>query len=309
MLLPLSVWGQHNGVLGERLHDEAQKASKEIPAIGVVFDFVERYFGELRRMNTSERSSRMERDDVRILKGRIENLNRINDNTSWSFTEENDRYCLLLSNIKTPLIEISIPASCQLLTGKNLKELEQSLLAGLDNYSFKVIDTLSADISELKHLRDNYYLKPGSSYQVKDINNNLYLKKIDNRLQLVFDADNPFESCYNLMLSENCPGDVSLQLVVRKYGLKKEQRTLPLKQWISYLKAIGCSIYIGVEEMNTDCIKVAFFAVNSILRFNHIMNADVPYSIFKDGKGTINGDVNIFIPTHNISALFDEFNQ
>ena len=309
MLLPLSLWGQHNGILGDRLRNEALKASEEIPAISVLFNFAERYLGMLRDMDNAERSSRMQRDDVRILKGSVEALARINDKTSWAFAEKNDRYNLLISNSETPLIEMSVPASCQLLTGKNLKELERDFFAGLDNYSFRVVDTLSADVSECEHLHGNYYLKPGESYQIKEINSNLYLENVDNSLQLVFDVDHPAESCHNLLLLETCPADVLLQLVVRKYGLKKEERTLPLRLWLSYLKVLGCNIYIGVEEMNADHIRVAFFAVNTIMRFNHIMNAEVPYSIFKDGKGTVKGDLNTFIPTHNISALFDELNQ
>ncbi len=309
MLLPLSLRGQHNGVLGEKLRNEVLKASEEIPAVSVVFNFAERYLGMLQGMDNAERLSRMERDDVRIPRGSVENLALINDKTSLAFAEKNDRYNLLIFNSETPLIEMSIPASCQLLTGKNLKELERDFFAGLDNYCFRIVDTLSASIKECEHLQDNYYLKPGGAYQIKDINSNLYLENIDNNLQLVFDADHPIESCHSLLLSETCPGDVSLQLVVRKYGLKKEERTLPLRLWLSYLKVLGCNLYVGVEEMNSDHIRVAFFAVNTIMRFNHIMNAEVPYAIFKDGKGTVKGDLNTFIPTHNISALFDELNQ
>lgn len=309
MLLPLSVWGQHNGVLGGRLRDEAQKASKDIPAISVVFDFVERYLAELQGMNATEQSSRMERDDVRITKGRIENLARIDDSSSLAFAEENNRYSLAVFNAKSPIIEISFPASCQLMTGQNLKQLEDNLFVGLDNYSYRIVDTLTTEISELKPLHDNYYMKPGGAYQIDDINSNLYLINSDGGLQLVFDADHPLESCHNLLLSELSPGEVSLELVVRKYGLKKEQRTLPLKLWLSYLKVLGCNIYIGIEEMGTNSIRVAFFAVNNIFKYNHVMNVEVPYTVFKDRKGTVTGDLNLFVPTHNISALFDELNE
>ena len=107
MLLPLSLWGQHNGVLGEKLRNEVLKASEEIPAVSVVFNFAERYLGMLQGMDNAERLSRMERDDVRIPRGSVENLALINDKTSLAFAEKNDRYNLLIFNSETPLI---IPA-------------------------------------------------------------------------------------------------------------------------------------------------------------------------------------------------------
>lgn len=310
MLLPVIVRGQHNEVFGnDSLRGVAVEAAEKMPAMLVVYDFLERYLNLLQGMTASEQASRMERDDVAILQGGIENLSKINGGSSLAFAEENNRYRMAIFNGSAPLIEISLPASCQLLTGKSLKELEQNMLVGLDNYSFRVVDTLSPSSDEVKHLRDNYYLRPGEVYQIDEINNNLYFEKIEGRLQLLFDADNPLESSHNLLLSEMCPADVSIELTIRKYGLKKECRTIPLKLWLSYLKTLGCKIYIGVEELSTATIRIAFFAVNNIFKYNHVMNVEVPYRIFKDGKGVITADLTPFVPTHNISALFDEFNQ
>lgn len=309
MLLPLSLRGQQTIFGNGNLRESAISVSEELPYAVVVYDFAERYLTELGKLTKEEQRSRMERDDVRILQGGLERLSLLNDSSLIIFSERENCYCISLFNGDYPLVELAFPASCQLLLGKNLKELEMDFLDGLLSYVYKPVlsDTLRKE--NLTTLGGNFYLLQGDSYQIEDINDNCYYVIADGgKPELLFSMEHPAESVFNLLLSEELAEDIRLSLTVRKYGLKKQQIDLPLSQWISYLRSKGCRLYVGIESLETKAVKATFFAVNTVLKYNHVMNVTIPYTLLNNKEGSVRGDVNLFIPTHNIAALFDELN-
>ena len=120
--------------------------------------------------------------------------------------------------------------------------------------------------------------------------------------------DHPAESVFNLFLSEDTSGNVSIRMTVRQYGLKREQMEIPVRSWISYMRNQGCALYVGVEALETNAVKAYVFAVNTVLKYNHVMNVEVSNSLLSEGKGKVEGDITLFVPTHNISSLFEELN-
>ncbi|GAE82799.1 hypothetical protein [Bacteroides reticulotermitis] len=111
-----------------------------------------------------------------------------------------------------------------------------------------------------------------------------------------------------MFLSEATPCDVSLKLTVRQYGFKRDELKLPLKQWIAYNRSKQCDIYVGVENIGIDKLKVCVFVVNEHFKYNHVLNAEIPYTLLGEKKGDVEADITIFIPTHNLKALFEELN-
>ena len=258
-------------------------------------------------MSVAERKSQMERDNVLITQGSMDLLNLINEQTSMNFSEKENRYIVSLINEKFLLIELSFPASCQLLTGKNLKELEADFVKGLASYSYTPSSSQPIR-KELKKLTGDYYVKTGDTYYIEEINGNLYFEEKNRVLHPVFSMDHPAESVFNLFLSEDTPCNVSINLTVRQYGLKREQMELPVRSWISYMRNQGCILYVGIEALETNAVKAYVFAVNTVLKYNHVMNVEIPNSLLSGGKGKVEGDITLFVPTHNISSLFEELN-
>lgn len=308
LLSPLTMSGQQTGKWGNgKLRQTVVSISSEIPFATVAYDFAERYLTQLQEMSAAERKSRMDRDDVQILQGGTNLLNLINEQTSMNFSEKGNRYIMSLVNESFLLIELSFPASCQLLTGKNLKELEKEFVTGLDSYSYT--PTSSQPVrKELKKLSGDYYMKVGDTYYIEEINGNLFYEEKNRTMRPVFCMDHPAESVFNLFLCEDTPCDVSVGLTVRQYGLKKKQMELPVRSWIAYMKNQGCSLYVGIESLDANIVKAYVFAVNTVLKYNHVMNVEVPYSLISEGKGKVDGDITLFVPTHNISSLFEELN-
>ena len=151
-------------------------------------------------------------------------------------------------------------------------------------------------------------MKTGDTYYIEEINGNLYFEEKERALRPVFSMDHPAESVFNLFLSEDTPGNVSIRMTVRQYGLKREQMEIPVRSWISYMRNQGCALYVGVEALETNTVKVYVFAVNTVLKYNHVMNVEIPNSLLSEEKGTVEGDITLFVPTHNISSLFEELN-
>lgn len=119
MLFPLSVWGQQTRKWGNgKLRQTVVSISSDVPFATAAYDFAERYLIQLQKMSVAERKSQMERDNVLITQGSMDLLNLINEQTSMNFSEKENRYIVSLINEKFLLIELSFPASCQLLTGK-----------------------------------------------------------------------------------------------------------------------------------------------------------------------------------------------
>jgi hypothetical protein len=157
-------------------------------------------------------------------------------------------------------------------------------------------------------LAGDYYVKTGDTYYIEEINGNLYFEEKERAFRPVFSMDHPAESVFNLFLSEDTPGNVSIRMTVRQYGLKREQMEIPVRSWISYMRNQGCTLYVGVEALETNAVKAYVFAVNTVLKYNHVMNVEIPNSLLSEGKGKIEGDITLFVPTHNISSLFEELN-
>ena len=308
LLFPLSVWGQQTGKWGNgKLRQTVVAISSDVPFATAAYDFTERYLTQLQKMSVAERKSQMERDNVWITQGSMDLLNLINEQTSMNFSEKENRYIVSLINESFLLIELSFPASCQLLTGKNLKELEADFVKGLSSYSYTPFSSQPVR-KELKKLAGDYYVKTGDTYYIEEINGNLYFEEKDRALRPVFSMDHPAESVFNLFLSEDTPGNVSIRMTVRQYGLKREQMEIPVRSWISYMRNQGCALYVGVEALETNTVKVYVFAVNTVLKYNHVMNVEIPNSLLSEGKGKVEGDITLFVPTHNISSLFEELN-
>jgi hypothetical protein len=266
-----------------------------------IYQFVENYTNQLLPLSPLERRQKMEIDDVVIESGGLDRLNLICRETGLTIATNENRCRVSIENDNYPILQLSFPVSYQLITQKSLIELETDFLKGLTEY--KTQDTLTRDSinpEDLKEIAPCLYMRTGSFYQIEEINNNLYYEEKEGKHELVYQSEYIIESVFNLLLSGNTPCDLSLKLTVRRYGFKKEELEIPLKQMIDYCEHKGCKLYVGIEKLEAESLKAVVFIVNDLFKYNHVMNIDFPYTLLGSSTGTISGDIMIYIPRHNI---------
>lgn len=310
MLLTQNASSQTGKFESRKLQQTAILLSKEIPYAKVLYQFTESYLNQLLALSLKERNWKMKADDVQIEEGELEGLSLVDENTNLIMGDKNNRYIVSLVNGKSTLIRFSCPMSYQLITQKKLKELESEYMKGLAAYRISddtPIPTINKN--ELKKTAPGLYVQKGVPYFLEAINNDLYYVEEKGKPVLAYDPAYIAESICNMLLTEHTPCEVTLRLIVRQYGFKTDELTLPLKQWIAYCRSMGCNIYVGIEKMNTNKLKACVFAVNEHFKYNHVMNVEVPYTLLNEKKGEIEADIAIFIPTHNMLALFEELNM
>lgn len=309
LLLPLTLWGQQTGIwAGGKIRQTAEKLSAELPFAIVAYDFAERYLTMLQEMEPEERASRLIRDDVEILQGDLSLIKLIDEHTTLELAEKDKHYRIAFLNGSSPLIDIVFPASCQLLTGKRLGELEQEFIDGLSSYQYQPTKEVPLNERMAALHEDSLFLYEGDSYYMKEINQHLYARRVNGQIEPFFDGARQIESVCNLLQSEKVAGRTVLDMTVRKYGLRKEQKSCPLRNWMAYVRAAGCLLYTGIERVDSEKIYATVFVVNKALNYNHVMNVEIPRSVFttKEEERQISGDITLFVPMHNVAALFGE---
>jgi hypothetical protein len=308
LLTSLKVSGQVNKFESKELQKAATLLSEEVPFAEVLYRFTETYLNQLLVMSEKDRSMKLKMDDMKIENGGIDQLHLVNNETVLSMRAKDNRYTICFSNGNFKLIQLSCPMSYQLITQKKLSELEKLFIKNL--YAYKIKENTASNKvnkSELKKTAPYLYIKKGSNYFLDEINNDLYYIEKRGKLTQVYDPAYLAESICNMLISENVPCDISLKLIVRQYGFKTDELRIPLKQWITYCKSENCDIYVGVEKMSTNSLKACVFVVNEYFKYNHVMNVEVPYTLLEKEKGEIKAAITIYIPTHNIKTLFEEF--
>lgn len=291
------------------MRETAQQVSETVPFALVAYDFVERYVTELQQLSPEERRSRMMRDDVELVQGDFSRVALVDEQTVLEFSENKNRYRVALLNGANPVIDLSFPASCQLLTGKKLTELEHDFMEGLAAHAGKgALRATELRKSDCESVAGGLLWQPGDSYYLKEINTGLYLEERGGKCLPVFSAKHPVESTINL-LQAVVGEEVQLDLTVRKYGLKKEQTHCRFCDWADYVRSEGGMLYVGIESVDETSVQGTVFVVHHALKYNHVMNVTVPLSLLSEGKGAVKGDINLFIPMHNVASLFGELEK
>ena len=278
------------------------------PNMRDIFHFFCRYTQELQACSILEQKQKMEIDDVQIIKGNLNKLTLINNSTCLQIEIKNKRHLIRLSNNQNIFFELSAPCSFELIKGKSKKELEDDFLQEVGKYihpSYLMEDIKPQQLDSLSSfsIQERYY------YLIPEITSNLYYQKEKENVMLICHSKYPEESVYNLFLSPETPGDFQLHLSINKYGFKKEELTLSLKQWLHFCKNSGCELFVGIEKIHNGIIRATQFVVNQSLQYNHILTITFSQDILTERKGIINGSVHVYIPTHNLENLFDTYKE
>ena len=275
-------------------HIGLQLFSQEIRSMGQspIFDFLERYFLQLKYPPTVKSASNMLRDDqFRFQKGNLSTIDEIRPTDDFAFNNDNHRYTATWYRGGKVLLSVSFPVEYELISGENKIEAENNLLSDIKN---TVVNHAKKDPQ-----RNDTYINGCFS-------NRLYYQQG----KLISSSDHPVETLANMMLSTQARGQYDINVTQISYGFQKIVFQIPLRQWIAFCQNNGCQLYFGVDNMNErGDISAVVLAVNQAENYNHVLTITTNTEVLDARKGVIETRLYPYVPTHNVLNMFANYRK
>lgn len=289
--LQLTVYCQANTIehIGLYLFADEMRSLSKSP----VFDFLERYFLQLRFPPTMKTARNMLRDDqFKFLIGSINTVSELQLTDAFTLDFDKNRYVATWSRDDQKILSVTFPVEYELISGENKIEAENNLQADIQR---TVIKNDAEDGSRLF-----------SHYISKDITSRLYYKNDS----LVSDSRHPAETLANIMLSLKAPGDYSIRMTQVSYGFRKDVFEVPLRQWITFCRESGCKLYFGIDNISADgTVNAVVFAVNESENYNHVLTVSASPQLLASRSGAVEAHLYSYVPTHNVMSLFGKYRK
>ena len=271
--------------------------------------FLNRYITELEQWNEPNISlpQKMRDDKFVLLEGALENLNQVNDSTSFSLVRyDNKAYEASWANGQDLLLRVAFPIQYELILGMPQIEIEQHLQEYIMSTSQRNVQK-NEDI-QLDSIAPNVYrTAPKQHYQIQSLNNCRYFyKNTKGELQLIRDSAKIEYTIANIF-QNGLEKTYLLQVSQSVYGFKHLDYTISLQQWLSYCIAEHLMCYVAIEGTSDEAIQVLIVAENIDLAYNHLLSVLVPRKALGEVSGTLLVKLNAFIPTHNITNLYEQY--
>lgn len=257
-----------------------------------IFDFLERYFLQLKYPPTVKSAANMLRDDqFCFLQGAPSGIDNIRTSDDFAFSNDNHRYTATWTRQGRVLLSVSFPVEYELISGENKIEAEENLLS----------DILKSLVKQQKE--EN---RRNDSYINECFTNRLYFQ----RDKLIYSSKHPAETLANLMLSTGAQGQYNMNVTQISYGFKKKAFQVPLRQWIAFCQNNGCQLYFGIEDLNDKGeMSAVVLAVNQAENYNHVLTVSTNTSIIDAKQGVIEARLYPYVPTHNVMNMFASFRK
>ena len=281
--------GQTTDHIGIYLFSEETRQTGKTP----IFDFLERYFLQLKYPPQHKSMSNMTRDDLfTFLAGSLETVDDLLVTDDFGYSYDDHRYQATWQRNGNILLSVAFPVEYELISGENKIEAEDNLQADISK-------TTVAVPSDKPKVKSDHYLS-------EHITNRIYLAEGE----LIASARHPIESCANMMLSLQAKGDYTVSITQLSYGFKKTTFEVPLRQWIAFCQNQGCKLFFGPEKLtdNGD-VEGVVIAVNKAENYNHVLTVTIPSDFLDVGKGTIQARLYPYIPTHNVLNMFAAYKK
>lgn len=304
IILTLSLWAVNVSAQRRLFVEELKKEYN-----GYVYDFIERYFNEIVRIdNPAQLDLKLRDDKVFFVKGTINDISKLTDSTDFSLTRFGDTYYeAQWLNSKEVFLKVAFPIQYELLLGKPKIQIEKEFESRVKVHSQSCeVDMLTFD--NIEPYKENVYRTSGGNYyQIPTLNDCVYLmRNKDGKYSYLCDSDYIQESITNLF---HFGSRIDCTLVVEQnvYGFQVKRYNMSLLQWLNYCHSNNMNIYAAIEEETTDSFKVLIVSQCLDLGFNHLLSATVPKTVFTDTIPAISVKLNAFIPTHNIKDLYQQY--
>lgn len=284
----VTVKGNTVNHIGLRLFGESTRNLDNTP----VFDFLERYFLQLKYPPMVKTAQKMISDDqFQFVKGSLKTVDDIRPTDGFGFNYDKRQYTASWNRDGQPLLTVSFPVEYELISGENKIEAENNLLADIKRTEVKDVTRKTA--------HDPHYIN-------ENFSNRLYYQKGE----LVSSVRHPAESASNILLSMKTKGQYDLKVTQVSYGFKKTVFNVPLRQWIAFCQNSGCVLYVGIEGISEKGeVSAVVLAVNEAENYNHVLTVTIPQETIHDKKGNLNARLYPYVPTHNVKSLFAEFRK
>lgn len=257
-----------------------------------VFDFLERYFLQLKYPPTVKTAQKMISDDqFRFVTGSLNTVDDIRPTDNFGFSYDKHFYTATWNRDGQPLLSVTFPVEYELISGENKIEAENNLLSD--------IQQTTSVTSKPKTAQDPHYINDLFS-------NRLYYQKGT----LVSSERHPAETVSNMLLSLQAKGKYDINMTQVSYGFKKTVFKVSLRQWLAFCQNNGCHLYVGIEDIkeNGD-VSAVVLAVNEAENYNHVLTVTVPSDVLQRQQGTLEARLYPYVPTHNVRSLFATYRK
>lgn len=289
---PLTVHLQNNVLdhIGLSLFSEEMRQMSQTS----VFDFLERYFLQLKYPPSKKTAAEMVRDDeVRFERGSVQTISQLLPTDNFEYHCDGHRYVASWSRNDSPLLVVSFPVEYQLMSGEDKIDAENHILNDIMQ-------------TTIVHTPDNMETLQNDHYIVESCTNRIYF--VGKRL--VASDRYPAETVANMMLSTEMKGSVKMRLTQLEYGFSKSTVEVDLKQWITFCRNTHCQLFFGVDNIADDgTIDAVVIAVNREENYNHVLTVSVPASVIATQQGTVEARLYSYVPTQNIRNLFGAYQK
>ncbi len=280
----------------------------------VVCNFLERYALEvslpMKRGKSVERQ--LDEDGIFFKWNDFGFFKQLENDTTYCIAVENldnRRYTVRWSKNEKEAFCVNFPIEHDLLAGTDMLENERRILDELQKTDSMLIwqDVLT-DSTRLKMTwQGKYYVLPGKSYYIDQLNSNRYYgKNADNSYGLIYHQNYIVESLSNLLTTGCIENSYELEIRLLKYGFVQDTVTVKLNQWLNYCLKHHCTAYFGMISTAAEVANCELIMQNKEMGYIHLMNLTMDISAIEDRKGIITGRLSCYIPTTRIKYLFDE---
>lgn len=280
-----------------------------------ICDFIERY--SLEMLLPEEDGLTMENkignDNVVIHKGSFKALIKANDSLDVFLNSYGDNYNFKCHSGNDVILDMTFPNQYTLLIGANQVELENIFIRELkkSNPDYRKSMNISPD-NLVPTVHKGIFMYEKGHYLIDTIISSLYFTNDTSdsipRHHLVFSPEYPLESFYNLMSTTEIENQYQIDLYVKKKIYDQDFVSCTIPQWLDFCFSDNCTPYIGIESFDNRIIKATIIMVNQIHNYNHVCLAYFDVNTIPQKKGSFKMTVHPYVPTHNVSNLYNEKN-
>lgn len=308
---PLTVCVQNGSIchIGYALFTSEQRNALKSP----VYNFLERYAlaADLPLERKKTITKQLAEDDVNFTKGSISIITKMIGDTLLRLTIENlnnKRYKVSWYDKDTLFCSVDFPIGYDLLHGTEMKENEKRIVEDILYTPLPVVRSLPVKREQLHSTwQPNYFILPGESYYIDQLNSNRYYEKLNNgQFRLIFNQRYPLESLANLLTTVELENEFQVSVRLKKYDFNEDNFSVPLRQFISYFLQRGCVPYFGVISYEKTIAACQLVMYNVDEGYCHTMKITFDVERLSDKKGEMTVRLNSYIPTSKINYLFEE---
>ena len=240
----------------------------------IVLDFIERYFNDLSSVKNTSIEQKMADDKVYFRKGKMKDLDKINDSMPFSISLQDRYYEASWSNEELPFITIVFPAQYDLIMGMSQEEAQRKFKdAVLASPAYIPKATQPID---LESLEEGIYMVKNEIMEIESLTDAIYYNKVGDDYLPVFDTEHLPYSVANLFHGLIADQDYQLYIEQSVYGLAAISYNLSLRQWLNYCTEQCFKIFFGIEEQSEEGVKAVVITHCKELEYSHLLSVLIP---------------------------------